>query len=95
MCISAKTTLRERCKQADLEAVALKYVHRRAKSHLVNISEPENSKLQQKIENGDVMGLDVFMRGLSKRPFMIAPEVRVIQSDTVITREAVRRFSKK
>jgi len=106
VCISAKTTLRERYKQADLEAVALKYVHRRAKSFLINISEAENRKLQQKIQNGDVMGLDgsvfafgsefdVFMRGLSKRPLMIAPEVRVIQSDTVITREVVRRFSKK
>ena len=106
MCISAKTTLRERYKQTDLEAVALKYVHRRAKSFLINISEAENRKLQQKIQNGDVMGLDgsvfafgsefdVFMRGLSKRPLMIAPEVRVIQSDTVITREVVRRFSKK
>jgi hypothetical protein len=32
---SMKTTLRERYKQADLEAVALKYVHRKAKCYLL------------------------------------------------------------
>jgi hypothetical protein len=58
ICISTKTTLRERYKQADLEAVALKYVHRKAKSYLINISEVENRSLQHKIENGGVMGLD-------------------------------------
>lgn len=35
ICISAKTSLRERYKQADLEGIALKNVHRRAKSFLV------------------------------------------------------------
>ena len=33
ICISAKTSLRERYKQADLEAIALKYVHRKALSY--------------------------------------------------------------
>jgi hypothetical protein len=106
VCISAKTTLRERYKQADLEALALKHVHRRAKSYLINISESENLKLQQKIKNGDVMGLDgsifafgaeldKFIVSLKKRPLAIAPEVRVIQSDTIITKEAVDRFSQR
>src|SRR5690606_36002095 len=39
ICISAKTSFRERYKQADLEAIALKYVHRKSKSYLVTLSE--------------------------------------------------------
>ena len=35
--LSLKTSLRERYKQADLEAIALKYVHRKAKSYLLTI----------------------------------------------------------
>jgi hypothetical protein len=56
ICSSTKTTLRERYKQADLEAVALKYVHRRAESYLVNLSEDENRSLKNKIAQGGLMG---------------------------------------
>ena len=35
--LSLKTSLRERYKQADLEAIALRYVHRRAKSYLLTL----------------------------------------------------------
>ena len=41
ICISAKTSLRERYKQADLEAFALKNVHRKALSYLVTLDESE------------------------------------------------------
>lgn len=41
ICVSAKTSLRERYKQADLEAYALKSVHRRAKYYLVTLSHEE------------------------------------------------------
>jgi hypothetical protein len=67
--LSTKTTLRERYKQADLEAFALKNVHRRAKSYLVNISEDENRNLQQKIVTGDMMGLDVSIFAFSSCGF--------------------------
>ncbi len=56
--ISAKTSLRERYKQADLEAVALKYVHRRAQSHLVTLDVKEGHSIAQKLVTGDLMGLD-------------------------------------
>lgn len=56
--ISAKTSLRERYKQADLEAVALKYVHRRAQSHLVTLDVKEGRNTAKKLETGDLMGLD-------------------------------------
>lgn len=39
--ISIKTSLRERYKQADLEAVALKYVHRNAENYLISLKSSE------------------------------------------------------
>lgn len=56
--LSLKTSLRERYKQADLEAVALKYVHRRSKCYLLTISAEEASIANEKIKNGDIIGLD-------------------------------------
>ena len=58
ICISAKTSLRERYKQADLEAIALKYVHRKALSFLVTLNENEAESVKNKIISGDVIGLD-------------------------------------
>lgn len=40
--LSIKTSLRERWKQADLEAVALKYVYKNASAYLLNNSPKEN-----------------------------------------------------
>lgn len=57
--LSLKTSLRERYKQADLEAIALKYVHRKAKSYLLTLSSDEAISVKQKIENGAVIGLDL------------------------------------
>lgn len=56
--ISCKTSLRERWKQAELEAEALKRVYRRGKSVLVTLSEQEGYNVQEKISSGDVNGLD-------------------------------------
>lgn len=56
--LSLKTSLRERYKQADLEAIALKYVHRKAKSYLLTLSTDEANSVKQKIESGAVIGLD-------------------------------------
>lgn len=56
--ISAKTSLRERYKQADLEAVSLKYVHRKAKCFLVTLHAEEAHNLNKKIQNGDMLGID-------------------------------------
>jgi len=58
ICISLKTSLRERYKQADLEAMALKSVHRRGQSHLVTLDEVEAERLRKKISTGDVQNLD-------------------------------------
>jgi hypothetical protein len=56
--ISAKTSLRERYKQADLEAVSLKYVHRKSKAYLVTLDIEEARVLIAKLKNGDLLGID-------------------------------------
>lgn len=56
--LSLKTSLRERYKQADLEAVALKYVHRRSKCYLLTISSEEATVANGKIAKGEIIGLD-------------------------------------
>ncbi len=55
--LSAKTSLRERYKQADLESLALKAVYRRSKTFLITLNEKEAKGVQQKIESGDVTSL--------------------------------------
>ena len=56
--ISAKTSLRERYKQADLEAVSLKYVHRKSQSFLITLNEEEAKSVAGKIKKGDLLGID-------------------------------------
>ena len=56
--ISLKTSTRERYKQADLEAVALKYVHRRALNYLVMLSSDETTNLKNKLKKGELLGLN-------------------------------------
>lgn len=55
--ISAKTSLRERYKQADLEAMAISSVHRRSETYLVTLDAGEASRVSAKILNGDVQFL--------------------------------------
>ncbi len=56
--LSIKTSLRERWKQADLEAMALKHVHRNAKCYLLTKNSNEANRVKTKIKNGDTVGLD-------------------------------------
>lgn len=56
--LSAKTSLRERYKQADLEAIALKYVHRKAESFLLTLNETESKSVNEKIKSGGVIGIN-------------------------------------
>lgn len=61
--ISAKTSLRERYKQADLESVSLKYVHRKARCFLVTMDKEEATRLERKRINGDLLGIDEIVLG--------------------------------
>lgn len=56
--ISLKTSLRERYKQADLEAVALKYVHHTAENYLISLQSGEVDSVKQKLLHGDLLGLN-------------------------------------
>lgn len=56
--LSAKTSLRERYKQADLEGMALRQVHRRAQSFLITADIIAAKNVNRKIKEGQVLGLD-------------------------------------
>jgi hypothetical protein len=56
--LSLKTSIRERYKQAEFEAQAMKDVHRRAKNFLVTIESDEAKSLKSKIESGVLNGID-------------------------------------
>lgn len=101
ICLSAKTSLRERYKQADLESIALKYVHRKALSFLLTLEENEAKSVKAKIKSGDVIGLDnvivttseefnELIIELKKYTFSEPPTVKVIESNQIVTEEKVR-----
>lgn len=101
ICWSVKTSLRERYKQADLESIALKYVHRKALSYLITLDEREARGVKEKIKTGDVIGLDnvivatepefdQLVAELKAFQFKEPPTVKVIESSQVVTLERVK-----
>jgi len=106
ICWSVKTSLRERYKQADLESIALKYVHRKALSYLITLEEGEANGVKQKIKSGDVIGLDNVIVAtnpefdelvieLKKFKFEQPPTVKVVESNQVVTLENVQSVFRK
>lgn len=100
ICWSVKTSLRERYKQADLEAIALKYVHRKALCYLITLEKNEAKGVKEKIRTGDVIGLDdvvvatepefdLLVNNLKSFIFQEPPTVKVIESNQVVTIEKV------
>jgi len=100
ICWSVKTSLRERYKQADLESIALKYVHRKALSYLITLDKREAAGVKAKIKTGDVIGLDnvivatepefdKLVADLKEFSFENPPTVKVIESNQVVTIENV------
>lgn len=94
--LSIKTSLRERYKQADLEGMMLRQVHRRAKSYLITLNEKEAKSVNKKISEGTVLGLDEVVvasnKGfdklideLKKYKFYSPDKVDVLVSNRVIT----------
>lgn len=78
VCISAKTSLRERYKQADLEAMVLKNVHRKAITCLVTVDDDNAcSNLQRKIGNGDVVAIDKCVHALHDELDVFIEELKV------------------
>ena len=64
--LSAKTSLRERYKQADLEGMMVRQVHRKAQSYLITLDEKAASLVNEKISSGQVLGLDDVVVATSK-----------------------------
>ena len=100
ICWSVKTSLRERYKQADLEAIALKYVHRKALNYLITLNSTEAKSVKAKIKTGDIIGLDdvivatapefdSMVAELKKFVFAEPPTVKVIESNQMVTAEKV------
>lgn len=56
--ISCKTSVRERWKQADLEGRTLKGIFPKTRSYMLMENEKESTRLQQKINNHEVLGID-------------------------------------
>lgn len=103
ICWSVKTSLRERYKQADLESIALKYVHRKALSYLITLEEKEAKSVKAKIKTGDVIGLDdvivataeefnQLILELKEFEFSEPPTVKVIESNQIITEEKLKNL---
>jgi len=105
ICLSAKTSLRERYKQADLESIALKYVHRKALSFLLTLEVTEAKSVKAKIKSGDVIGLDDvvvatndefndLIAELKEYTFSEPPTVKVIVSSQIVTEQKVKSIQK-
>lgn len=103
ICWSVKTSLRERYKQADLEAIALKYVHRKALCYLITLEEREAQSVKAKIKSGDVIGLDnvivatseefnELIAALKEFEFSEPPTIKVIESNQIITQEKLDKI---
>ena len=103
ICISAKTSLRERYKQADLEAIALKYVHRKAQTYLITLDESAAIGVNAKIKRGDVIGIDnvivatsfefdELILKLKSFEYSESPTIKVIHSTQIITVEKVQNL---
>lgn len=104
--ISLKTSIRERYKQADLEALVLKNVHRKALCYLIVNDSKDAVTVNNKIHKGEVIALDacIFARSesmdelindLKKYSLISPPEYKAIESGQEITAEKVENVKKR
>lgn len=93
--LSAKTSLRERYKQADLESLALRAVYRRSETYLVTLDEREAKSVQAKIRSGDVTSLnscvvatssefDDLLKELHEHTMIAAPTLPIVHEGRFI-----------
>lgn len=94
--LSAKTSLRERYKQADLEGMMLRQVHRRAESYLLTMNHAEAARVNHKISTGLALGidevvvaetpaLDALIKHLKTYNFYVPEKVSVLKSSRIIS----------
>jgi hypothetical protein len=101
ICLSAKTSFRERYKQADLEAIAMKYVHRRSKCYLITLSSDDAKMVNTKQKIGDVIGLDSavcatstdfdkVIEKIKELNLVESPRIKVITTKQVVTEDKIK-----
>lgn len=101
--LSLKTSLRERYKQADLEAVALKYVHRKARNYLITMDRAEAASVKAKIRSGAVLGIDKvivattnemdsFVSELKEMPFVLPGKVDIVTASNVVSEDKIAKL---
>ena len=88
--LTLKTILRERYKQADLEAVALKYIYRRSKCYLLTMDTHEANVQKAKIQSGDIMGLDEIIDCNSEDINQLVSNLKTMSFSTSVKIDAVR-----
>lgn len=92
ICMSLKTSLRERYKQAELEAAAAKGVYRWAKCYLLTLDSEAAKTVNAKIRNREVAHLesvivvgttqfDEFIEGLALMKLIESPQIPTIHSN--------------
>jgi hypothetical protein len=99
--ISAKVSMRERWKQADLEALALKNIHRRSVSYLVSMDANEIRSRQKDTVSALAINrfvlasaaeFDEMLDEINQFTFIEAPTVVAVTSPAVITAENGKSF---
>jgi hypothetical protein len=93
VCISSKVSLRERWKQADIEAMALKYVHRKAKAYVFTLAENE-VRARRKDENSYV-GIDEFILADTQEFDELVDKLRLIDFTESESIEIIQQAEKK
>lgn len=94
--LSIKTSLRERWKQADLEAVALKYIHRKSKSYVITLD--TSAVRLRRVDLSQSLGIDDFVladqtefdelvKSIKIHNLGLSPKVEVVSSNSIITAE--------
>lgn len=96
--LSLKVSLRERYKQADLEAIALKYVHRKSENYLLTTDENEARLVRNKNKAGELIGglddiiyifsaeFDQLIVKLKKHKYIEPGSINIIQKSVGIIR---------
>ena len=93
--LSLKTSLRERYKQADLEALALKNVHRKALTYLITLNSQESISLKAKVDNEELLGInrvidadkdefDALIAELAGMRFINPGEISIIMARNIV-----------
>lgn len=78
-CMSLKTSFRERWKQADLEALALKGVHRTAKCWLISYDTDDAVSTQKKIHDGGALAIDEAISVQSNRFDQLVSDLAMLE----------------